>query len=338
MRVLVTGGAGYIGSHTVLTLIEKGHEPIVVDNLSNSSFESIKRVQQLTGKNVEFYELDVLNPSDLSHAIGDNPLDGVIHFAGYKAVGESVEQPLKYYRNNLDSILSVLEYVQASSHLLPPKFIFSSSATVYGIPSELPITEEATTGVGITNPYGFSKFVGERILEDTCNANPAFQAIALRYFNPIGSHESGMIGEDPLDIPNNIAPYITQVASGKLKKLSIFGGDYQTQDGTGVRDYIHVMDLAEGHVAALDFDTKGFHTFNLGTGRGTSVLELHAAFEEAANIQIPFEIVARREGDIASSFANISKAKELLKWESSRTVSQACVDAWRWQSTNPTGY
>lgn len=338
MRVLVTGGAGYIGSHTVLSLLEQGHTPVVVDNLSNSSLESLRRVSELTGKFVEFHEFDLCDEVALKRLMQGQSFDAILHFAGFKAVGESVAKPLEYYQNNIGSTVSLLKSIDASSNPRPPKFIFSSSATVYGSSTELPLTESSKTGEGITNPYGFTKFVCEQILKDTAHANPAFQAIALRYFNPIGAHESGQIGEDPKDIPNNLAPYITQVASGKLKELSVFGDDYDTPDGTGVRDYIHVMDVAEGHVAALSFENAGFYPVNLGTGTGTSVFELLTAFEHAVGKKIPYTVTPRRPGDIAVCFADTSLAQELFAWSAQRSIAAACSDAWRWQSMNPQGY
>jgi UDP-glucose 4-epimerase len=338
VRVLVTGGAGYIGSHTVLSLLEQGHSPVVVDNLSNSSFESLKRVSEITGKPIEFYNIDLRDERTFLSYIREQYFDAIMHFAGYKAVGESVANPLKYYENNIGSTVSLLKAINASTSTAPPKLIFSSSATVYGSSTELPLTESSRTGEGITNPYGYTKFVCERILSDTVAANPAFQAIALRYFNPIGAHESGRIGEDPAGIPNNLAPYITQVASEKLPELSVFGDDYDTADGTGIRDYIHVMDVAEGHVAALDLSEPGFHAINLGTGQGTSVFELISAFEAVVGSPIPYVVTPRRQGDIAACYADTSLAKKLLGWSSTRDISKACADAWRWQSQNPQGY
>lgn len=339
MRVLVTGGAGYIGSHTVLSLTEQGHEAVVLDNLSNSSIESLRRVEKLTGASIEFHQLDVCDSNSLRKILIDAPVDAAIHFAGFKAVGESVEQPLLYYRNNLDSTISLAEcLLETSTKAKSPRIIFSSSATVYGTPSTLPISEDAPTGTGITNPYGQTKYMCERILEDVCLARPDMQAIALRYFNPIGSHPSGVIGEDPSQIPNNLAPYITQVAVGRRARLGIFGNDYPTRDGTGIRDYIHVMDLAEGHVAALGFTKPGFHAINLGTGSGTSVFELHKAFEIASGKEIPFEILPRRSGDIPECYASTLRASSLLNWSAYRTINEACEDSWRWQARNPDGY
>lgn len=338
MKVLVTGGAGYIGSHTVLSLLEQGHTPIVVDNLSNSSVESLNRVSEITGKAIEFHNIDLCDVKTFHSFMRKQTFDAIFHFAGYKAVGESVTNPLKYFQNNIGSTVSLLDVIDASTSKAPPKVIFSSSATVYGGSVELPLTEFSKTGEGITNPYGFTKFVCERILRDTVAANPSFQAIALRYFNPIGAHESGRIGEDPAGIPNNLAPYITQVASGKLSQLSVFGDDYETADGTGIRDYIHVMDVAEGHVAALGLSEPGFHAINLGTGHGTSVFELINAFEQVVGKSIPYTVTPRRPGDIATCYADTALAKKLLGWTSTRDVSKACADSWRWQSENPQGY
>ena len=338
MRVLVTGGAGYIGSHTVLALLEQGHIPVVVDNLSNSSVESLNRVSEITGKPIEFHNIDLCDEHSFHSFMRRQSFDAILHCAGFKAVGESVANPLKYYENNIGSTVSLLRAINASTGAAPPKVIFSSSATVYGNSTELPLTESSKTGEGITNPYGYTKFVCERILTDTVAANSAFQAIALRYFNPIGAHESGRIGEDPAGIPNNLAPYITQVASGKLSELSVFGDDYDTADGTGIRDYIHVMDVAEGHVAALGLSEPGFHAINLGTGQGTSVFELLTAFKAVVGSPIPFAVTPRRPGDIAACYADTSLTKQLLGWSSTRDISEACADAWRWQSQNPQGY
>ncbi len=338
MRVLVTGGAGYIGSHTTLALIQAGHVPIVVDDLSNSSKEAISRVQNLSGSNVEFHKFNICDEEQLAKLLKNSPVDAVIHFAGFKAVGESVALPLKYFQNNIDSTISLLKCIGAEEQPMPPKLIFSSSATVYGEQSKMPISELAQTGKGITNPYGQTKYFCEEILKSTSIANSGFQSIALRYFNPIGAHESGQIGEDPSGIPNNLAPFITQVASGKLKQLSIFGSDYPTPDGTGIRDYIHVMDLAAGHVAALDYKKPGFHAFNLGTGNGTSVLELIHAYEKNIGKQIPYEIAPRRPGDIAECYADASLANEELNWEAKLSIDEACRDSWKWQQQNPGGY
>lgn len=339
MRVLVTGGAGFIGSHTLVELIENGHEPLVVDNLINSSRESLARVTQITGAPIAFHEFDVCDAERLTQLLTEYPCDAAIHFAGLKAVGESVAQPLMYYRNNLDSTLSVAEAVQATSAAhRPPRIIFSSSATVYGVPQFLPYTEEHPVGQGITNPYGQTKYMGEQIIQDLTRADPSFQAIALRYFNPIGAHPSGLIGEDPQQIPNNLAPYIAQVASGRRERIGIFGDDYDTIDGTGVRDYVHVMDLAAGHVAALKFTTPGFHAINLGTGIGTSVKELISAFEDAVGKPLPAQVLPRRDGDLPSYFAETELATELLGWSAQRDITEACSDMWAWQSSNPRGF
>lgn len=338
MRVLVTGGAGYIGSHTVLSLLEQGHIPVVVDNLSNSSLESLNRVSEITSNPIDFHNIDLCDELAFGSFMHEQSFNAILHFAGFKAVGESVTNPLKYYENNIGSTLSLLKAINASTNATPPKVIFSSSATVYGSSTELPLTESSKTGEGITNPYGFTKYVCEQILKDTAHANPAFQALALRYFNPIGAHSSGRIGEDPAGIPNNLAPFITQVASGKLSELSVFGDDYDTADGTGIRDYIHVMDVAEGHVAALSLREPGFHAVNLGTGHGTSVFELIEAFENVVGEKIPYIVTPRRPGDITACYADTSLAKKLLHWSSQREIPEACADAWRWQSQNPQGY
>jgi UDP-glucose 4-epimerase len=304
MRVLVTGGAGYIGSHTLISLIENGLEPIVIDNLSNSSLENIDAVRVITGKPVIFHELDARDTQEVVSLLLDKPCEAVIHFAGLKAVGESVDDPISYYKNNLESTISVCEAVaKTSTEHKPPRIIFSSSATVYGQPQYLPLTEEHSTGVNISNPYGWTKFMGEQILKDFCSANPKAQAICLRYFNPIGAHSSCLIGESPRGKPNNLAPYILKVASGELSYLPIFGADYDTPDGTGIRDYIDVMDLSEGHVKALDFAQPGFHAFNLATGKGTSVLDLVRAFEEVTKVPIPHEFKPRRPGDVEATYS-----------------------------------
>lgn len=335
MNILVTGGAGYIGSHTTIELINNGHRVIVVDNLANSSPESIKRVEKITNSQIPFYEIDVRDKKALEEVFLNNQIDAVIHFAGLKAVGESVAKPLEYYENNIDSTLCLLKVMQKFS---VKKLIFSSSATVYGTPLELPLLETSRVGVGITNPYGQTKFMIEQILSDLAHANPSLEITALRYFNPIGAHESGLIGEDPNGIPNNLLPYISQVAIGKLEKVNVFGNDYDTPDGTGVRDYIHVVDLARGHVAALDHMKPGFETYNLGTGVGVSVLELISAFSKACDKDIPYQIADRRAGDIASCYASSQKAEQELGWIAQKTIDDACADSWRWQSKNPNGY
>lgn len=335
MNILVTGGAGYIGSHTVIELLENGNSVVVVDNLSNSSQESLKRVEKITGYSVPFYNVDVCDSDALESIFSENKFDAVIHFAGLKAVGESVQKPLEYYRNNLDSTLVLLNKMNEYGI---KKIIFSSSATVYGEPEELPLVETSRIGVGITNPYGQTKFMIEQILRDCCVADPLFEATLLRYFNPVGAHKNGLIGEDPGGIPNNLLPYITQVAVGKLEKVSVYGNDWDTPDGTGVRDYIHVVDLAKGHTAALSHSKPGAYAYNLATGKGVSVLELIAALGKAAGKDIPYQIVDRRPGDVASCYASPKKANQELGWSADRSIEEACEDSWRWQSQNPNGY
>lgn len=338
MKVLITGGSGYIGSHTAVELCSHGHEVIVIDNFTNSSPEAIARVEDITGETIPLYEGDVQDKRLLARIFSEHSIDAVIHFAGLKAVGESVEQPLRYYRNNIDALLSLCEVMQAMNVL---KLIFSSSATVYGS-AQTPYKEDSQTGVGITNPYGQTKYMIEQILSDLTAANHAWQIISLRYFNPIGAHNSGKIGEDPHDIPNNLMPFITQVAIGKHSRLSVFGGDYDTPDGTGVRDYIHVVDLAKGHVAALEHmqqrSNDGFRVYNLGTGKGVSVLEMVHAFEKATSKTIPYTISNRRPGDLPICYADASKAKAELNWYTGKSLEEACADSWRWQSRNPDGY
>lgn len=336
MAILVTGGAGYIGSHTVLELLNKDEQIVVLDSLSNSSIESLERVQKLAGKSVIFYQGDILDRSILRQIFSEHRIDSVIHFAGLKAVGESVQKPLYYYQNNITgSIVLVEEMLNAKVNTI----VFSSSATVYGDPKIVPITEESEVG-GTTNPYGTSKYMVERILEDTVKAHPGFNVIVLRYFNPVGAHESGLIGEDPNGIPNNLLPYISQVAVGKLPQLSVFGSDYDTHDGTGVRDYIHVVDLAIGHVKALEkhHNGSGFHIYNLGTGIGYSVLDMVKAFEDVNGINVPYQLVDRRAGDIAICYANPQKAFEQLGWKTERDLNQMMRDTWNWQKNNPNGY
>jgi len=335
MNVLVIGGAGYIGSHTLIELLHDGHEVVVVDDLSNSSEESLRRVEKITGQTVPFHRQDVCDQAALGELFVKYQFDAVIHFAGLKAVGESVAKPLEYYRNNIDSTLALCAVMQAHG---VKKLIFSSSATVYGTPEELPLKETSRVGVGITNPYGQTKFMIEQILRDLAVADPSWQITLLRYFNPIGAHESGLIGEDPNGLPNNLLPFVSQVAVGKLDHVNVFGDDYDTPDGTGVRDYIHVVDLARGHVAALDHLEDGVATYNLGTGQGVSVLEVIKAFEQAAGKTIPYEVVERRPGDIASCYADASLAGRELGWRTQKTLDDACADAWRWQSQNPNGY
>ena len=333
--ILVTGGAGYIGSHTLIELINNNFEVVVIDNLANSSRESLQRVEQITGHEIPFIEADVRDQSALDDIFTTYDIDSVIHFAGLKAVGESVAKPLEYYDNNLVSTLALLEAMRKYS---VKQLVFSSSATVYGSPSELPLRETSTVGVGLTNPYGKTKYMIEQIIQDYCTADPAFEATILRYFNPIGAHESGQIGEDPNGIPNNLLPYVAQVAVGKLQSVGVFGDNYDTPDGTGVRDYIHVVDLARGHVAALQHMKAGANVYNLGTGSGTSVLEIIKAFSKACGRDLPYEIKPRRAGDIAACYADCSKAERELGWRAELSIEQACADSWRWQSQNPNGF
>jgi len=328
MNILVTGGAGYIGSHTCVALLDAGHTVIVVDNLSNSKFETVEKLKQITKKDVAFYQVDVTNEIEIDTIFSNHEIDGVIHFAGFKAVGESAEKPLTYYYNNL---VSTMILIQACQKYGVRKFVFSSSATVYG-ENESPFIETMPL-LPTTNPYGETKAMSERILKDVANACPEFSISLLRYFNPVGAHESGLIGEYPNGIPNNLMPYITQVANGQLEKLRVFGDDYPTVDGTGIRDYIHVMDLAAGHVAALNNVMKGVHIYNLGTGQGTSVLQLIHAFEEVNGIKVPYEIVERRVGDIAICYANVTKAERELGWKANKDLKEMCKDAWRFQKT-----
>lgn len=335
MHILVTGGAGYIGSHTIVELLNGNHSVVAIDNLLNSSQESVRRVEKITNKTVEFYELDLRDTDALEAIFTRHSFDAVIHFAGLKAVGESVKEPLSYYRNNLDSSLSLLEVMQRHS---VNKLVFSSSATVYGNPGTPRYTELLPAGQGITNPYGQTKYMIEQIIRDTCAANPSLEATILRYFNPIGAHESGLIGESPIGTPNNIMPFISQVAAGKREKLSIFGNDYPTPDGTCKRDYIHVVDLAKGHIAALNHVQRGVSVYNLGSGRPTSVLELVAAFKKTTSQDIPYEFSARRKGDLAEYYADPRKALEELSWHTERSIEDMCRDTWNWQSKNPNGY
>ncbi len=333
--ILVTGGAGYIGSHTLIELINNNFEVVVIDNLANSSRESLRRVEQITGHEIPFIEADVRDQSALDDIFTTYDIDSVIHFAGLKAVGESVAKPLEYYDNNLVSTLALLEAMREHN---VKQLVFSSSATVYGSPSELPLRETSTVGVGLTNPYGKTKYMIEQIIQDYCAADPTFEATILRYFNPIGAHQSGQIGEDPNGIPNNLLPYVAQVAVGKLQSVGVFGNDYDTPDGTGVRDYIHVVDLARGHVAALQHMKAGASIYNLGTGSGTSVLEIIKAFSKACGRNLPYDIKPRRAGDIAACYADCSKAERELGWRAELSIEQACADSWRWQSQNPNGF
>ena len=337
MSILVSGGAGYIGSHTCVELLQAGYEIVVADNLDNSSEESLRRVEQITGKPVPFVKAELCNPHEVEALFTNYPgIDAVIHFAGLKSVGESVTKPLEYYSNNLGSTLTLLEAMRRHG---VKNFVFSSSATVYGDPATVPIREDFPTG-GTTNPYGTTKLFIERILMDCCKADPAMNVALLRYFNPIGAHESGLIGEDPNGIPNNLVPYIAQVAVGKLKELHVYGNDYPTPDGTGVRDYIHVVDLAKGHLAALRKLETGCGLFvcNLGTGKGYSVLEVLRAYEKACGKTIPYVICDRRAGDIASCYADPGKARSELGWEAKYGIEDMCASSWKWQSMNPNGY
>ena len=336
MNVLVTGGAGYIGSHTCLELLELGYGVVVIDNLCNSSPKSLDRVQALTGKTLKFYEGDVRDEALLTKIFAENEIGCVIHFAGLKAVGESVAMPWEYYDNNLNSTL-VLTKVMKKVGM--KKLIFSSSATVYTADNEMPLRENSRTG-GCTNPYGWTKYMTEQILSGMANADPEWSIVLLRYFNPIGAHESGRIGEDPRGIPNNLMPYITQVAVGRREKLSIFGNDYDTHDGTGVRDYIHVVDLSKGHVAAVQYAAKntGCEVFNLGTGTGYSVLDMVNTFRDVNNVAVPYQIVERRPGDIATCYADPAKSRDVLGWSAEKNLADMCRDSWRWQKNNPMGY
>ncbi len=335
MNMLVTGGAGYIGSHTVLELLEHGHAVTVIDNLSNSSAESIKRVESIAKKKVDLHIFDLVDTSKLEALFASKDFDAVIHFAGLKAVGESVSDPLRYYYNNLVSTLCL---TQAMERHGPKQLVFSSSATVYGNPAHIPIDENSP--IQPTNPYGQTKAMIEQMLKDLAATKQGWQISLLRYFNPVGAHPSGLIGEDPLGIPNNLLPYICRVAVGSLPELSVFGSDYETPDGTGVRDYIHVVDLARGHLAAIDHPAQlnQAAVYNLGTGKGYSVLEVIKAFEQVSGKHIAYKIVARRSGDIAICYADVSKANKELNWHTTKTLSDACADSWHWQSNNPKGY
>lgn len=336
MRILVTGGAGYIGSHTCVELLNEGHDVVVVDNLYNSSMKSMERVQKITGKQIFFYQADILDRDALNRIFSDEKIDAVIHFAGLKAVGESVAKPLEYYHNNITGTLTLCSVMQQHG---VKNIIFSSSATVYGNPAIIPITEDCPKGT-ITNPYGQTKSMLEQILTDLHTADPEWNVVLLRYFNPIGAHKSGTIGEDPKGIPNNLVPYIAQVAVGKREYLNVYGNDYDTPDGTGVRDYIHVVDLAVGHVKALMKleEKSGVSIYNLGTGRGCSVFDIVKAFEKACGKKIPYEVKGRRPGDIATCYADPSKAKRELGWEAEHSLDEMCEDTWRWQKQNPNGY
>ncbi len=334
MAVLISGGTGFIGSHTCIELINAGYEVVVADNLCNSKKEVLNRLKTITGKTIKFYEIDLRDKAALDNIFKQEKIDSVIHFAGLKAVGESVAKPLEYYDNNLISTLVLCEVMRENNC---KKLVFSSSATVYGTQEEMPLKEDMP--LGAINPYGKTKLFIEEILRDLA-VSEEWSIALLRYFNPIGAHESGLIGEDPNGIPNNLMPYISQVAVGRLKELSVFGDDYNTPDGTGVRDYIHVVDLARGHVKAVEYVLKatGCEAFNLGTGKGTSVLELKNAFEKASGKEVPFKIVARRPGDLATVYALPDKAKEVLGWTAEYDVERMCIDTWRWQENNPMGY
>ena len=336
MQILVTGGAGYIGSHTCAELLEGGYQVVVVDNLCNSNPKSLHRVQAITGKTLKFYEGDVRDEALLEKIFRENPIDAVIHFAGLKAVGESVAQPWRYYDNNLNATLVLTKVMDRCG---VKKLIFSSSATVYSEDNEMPLREDGRTG-DCRNPYGWTKYMTEQILSGMAHADSAWHIVLLRYFNPIGAHESGRIGEDPRGIPNNLMPYITQVAVGRREKLSVFGDDYDTPDGTGVRDYIHVVDLAKGHVAAVKFvaEHPGCEVFNLGTGTGYSVLDMVKAFNSANGLEIPYVIAPRRAGDIATCYADPAKSARVLGWKAEKSLLDMCRDSWNWQKNNPNGY
>lgn len=335
MAILVTGGAGYIGSHTCVEMLNAGYEVVVIDNLDNSSSESLKRVEKITGKTVKFYKEDVRDKEALRKIFKENKIEAVIHFAGLKAVGESVREPIMYYNNNIQNTIALVEVM---TEFNVKKIVFSSSATVYGEAKVVPLTEDMPTSA--INPYGKTKWFIEHILSDLYNSDNEWSVALLRYFNPIGAHKSGLIGEDPKGIPNNLMPYISQVAVGKLQKLHVFGDDYNTPDGTGVRDYIHVVDLAKGHVKAVDYvlKTTGLEAINLGTGNGVSVFELRDAFVKATGVEVPFVVDPRRPGDADEVYADASKAKKLLGWTAELDVKQMCEDTWRWQSGNPNGY
>ena len=335
MRILVTGGAGYIGSHTCIELLEAGYEVVVLDNLCNSKITSLQRVQQITGKTLKFIEEDLCNKAEHDRVFAENPVDAVIHFAGFKAVGESVNIPIPYYQNNIVGTLNLFEMMDKYN---VKDIVFSSSATVYGEPASLPITEDFP--LSATNPYGRSKLIIEEMLGDVYVSDKDWNIALLRYFNPVGAHISGLIGEDPNGIPNNLMPYISQVAVGKLESLSVFGGDYNTHDGTGVRDYIHVVDLAKGHIKALEklVQKPGLVTYNLGTGQGYSVLDMVKAFAGASGKEVPYRIVERRTGDIAACYADPTKALHDIGWRAEKGLQEMCEDTWRWQSLNPNGF
>ncbi len=336
MAILLAGGAGYIGTHTAVEFLNAGYDVVIADDLYNSKKAAVQRVEKITGKKIPFYEIDVCDEEALRRVFAEQTIDTVVHFAGMKAVGESVAKPLMYYRNNLNSTLTLLSVMKEFGCR---NFVFSSSATVYGLSNPVPLLETMPLGV-CTNPYGWTKWMNEQILRDACVADPELSVVLLRYFNPIGAHESGLIGEDPQGIPNNIFPFITQVAVGRRPLLTVFGNDYDTPDGTCIRDYIHVVDLAKGHVAAVPYAEKhtGVETINLGTGRGTSVLEIVETFEKVNGVKIPRVIGARRPGDLAECYANADKAAELLGWHAEKTIADMCRDGYRWQTMNPMGY
>ncbi|PRF17097.1 UDP-glucose 4-epimerase GalE [Burkholderia multivorans] len=333
--ILVTGGAGYIGSHTAVELLDNGYDVVIVDNLVNSKAEAVRRIERITGKQPAFHQVDVCDEAALAKVFDAHPITGTIHFAALKAVGESVAKPLEYYQNNLGGLLTVLKVMRARN---VKQFVFSSSATVYGVPERSPIDESFP--LSATNPYGQSKLIAEQILRDLEVSDPSWRIATLRYFNPVGAHASGLIGEDPAGIPNNLMPYVAQVAVGKLEKLRVFGSDYPTPDGTGVRDYIHVADLAKGHIAALDALVKRDASFvvNLGTGQGYSVLDVVRAFEKASGRPVPYEIVARRPGDVAECYANPQAAADIIGWRATLGLDDMCADHWRWQEANPRGF
>lgn len=335
MAVLLTGGTGYIGAHTAVTLLEAGYQVVLADNLYNSKAEVVNRIERITGKRPAFYEIDVANAAELSKVFEAYKIETVIHFAGYKAVGESVSKPLEYYKNNLNATIEILSAMRKYG---AKNLVFSSSATVYGPYGESPLKEDASTGC--INPYGWTKWMSEQIIRDAAHAYPELSCVLLRYFNPVGAHESGLIGEDPNGIPNNLMPYVSQVAVGKLACLTVYGNDYPTPDGTGVRDYIHVVDLADGHLAAMRYCEKhtGVEAVNLGTGKGVSVLELLHAFERVNNLSVPYKIGPRRAGDVAVCYADTQKAEKLFSWRANRAAEDMCRDTWNWQQKNPKGY
>ena len=336
MNILLAGGAGYIGSHTTVALMSSGHNVIIADNFSNSSSKVIQRVEKITGQKIKLYELDIKDKGKLRRVFGENSIDCVIHFAGLKAVGESVEQPLMYYRNNIDTTLTLLECMRGFG---VKNIVFSSSATVYGEECSMPCMENMKRG-GCTNPYGWTKYMMEQILKDVAKAYPEMSVVLLRYFNPVGAHESGLIGENPKGVPNNLMPYVTQVAVGKREKLTVFGGDYATPDGTCRRDFIHVMDLAQAHVKAIEYaaEHKGVEVFNIGTGTPYSVLDIINTFEKVNGVKMHYEIGSRRAGDLPEVWANVDKAANVLGWKAERTLEDMCRDAWNWQVKNPNGY